>query len=90
MCDICKNIEKGEHQGLGYTYLDAKFGDVTVKDHIELSTYIGRDDEGNYVLSSRQYIGDEIAAEVKVPINRCPFCGARLQHKADAKYPWND
>ena len=81
MCDICKNIKEDEHQGLGYTYLNASFGNVIVKDHIELSMYIGRDDEGNFMLSSRQYIGDEIAAEVKVPIKRCPFCGAKLQHK---------
>ena len=51
MCEICKNIEKGEHHGLAYTYLDAKFGGVIVREHIELSAYIGRDDEGNFVLT---------------------------------------
>ena len=94
MCELCKNIKKGCHQGLAFDTRNV-FDHINKIDEHELSIYIGRDEDGNYMLSGRYYIDDAyngtiLASNTRIPIKYCPFCGAKLQHRARVKYPWND
>ena len=88
MCEICKNLKKGDYQGLVFKSVNVSVGDANLDDD-EISIYIERDADGNHSLSSRYYVGgDELAVETNIPIKFCPFCGTRLQHKKETRYPW--
>ena len=73
MCEICKNLKKGDYQGLVFKSVNVSVGDANLDDD-ELSIYIERDADGNHSISSRYYVGgDELAVETNIPYARISF-----------------
>lgn len=81
MCEIC-NVERGNCETLMTDYVEIKIGRNTKLDAHMLAVYIGRDNDGYYYLES-SYFGfdDDPMAQIKLPIEYCPFCGRELKRR---------
>lgn len=78
MCDICKT-EKGNCELLGNERVEFKVGIARLEDQL-LTVYFDAKEDGDVIIDASYWIGDNIVADVTVPIKYCPFCGRKLHN----------
>lgn len=87
MCEICK-IKNGYCDLLVTKDADMKIGNTKIGE-LNLEVFIDSKDDGIWTLEPTVFFGDDVIADVELPIKFCPFCGRKLHDKEETKYPWN-